>query len=163
MESCAATIFSSHATLKKIQAYFCFTKEIRWTTHFNFFESKFKESKIADGSPPGHLICSSWRFTKNTRDGKLKPLSGLRNFQTSNKVNYQYEYVWPTAKSGLVRNHYLTRAVITYDFYRDTLSSTVLPMANCHISLEYCTSQTMTVVWDVTDKGDCPVTTSLGN
>ena len=49
-----------------------------------------------------------------------------------------------------------------YDFYRDTLSSTILPMANCHISLGYCTSQTMTVVWDVTGKGDCPVTTSLG-
>ena len=49
-----------------------------------------------------------------------------------------------------------------YDFYRNTLSSTVLSMANCHISLGYCTSQTMTVVWDVTDKGDCPVTRPLG-
>ena len=49
-----------------------------------------------------------------------------------------------------------------FDFYSDILSSTVLPMANCPISLGYCTSQTMTVVWDVTNKGDCTVTSSLG-
>ena len=49
-----------------------------------------------------------------------------------------------------------------HDFYRNSPSSTVLPMADCHISLGYCTSQTMTLVWDVTDKGDCLVTTLLG-
>ena len=81
MESCSATIFSFQATLRKIQAYFCFTKEIRWTTHFYFFGSKFKESKTVDGSPPGHLICNSWKFTKSTRDGKFMPLPGLQNFQ----------------------------------------------------------------------------------
>ena len=34
-------------------------------------------------------------------------------------------------------------------------------MTNCHISLGHCTSQTMTVVWDVTNKRNCPVTQSL--
>ena len=56
----------------------------------------------------------------------------------------------------------LTRAVIMYDFYCDTLLSTVLPLANCHFYLGHCTSQTMTVVWDVTDKNDCVHTTSIG-
>ena len=50
-----------------------------------------------------------------------------------------------------------------YDFFADSLSSLVLSMSNCYIFLGHCTSQSMAVVWNVTDKGDCPVTQSLGN
>ena len=55
----------------------------------------------------------------------------------------------------------MTNSFLLYDFFADSLSS-VLPMSNCHISVGYCISHTMTVVWDVTDEGDCPVTQSLG-
>ena len=160
VKTCSASIFSTHSSLRKISAYFCFSKEIHWTTHFYFFGSKFKETKVVDAAPPGHLICNSWRYTKQTRDGKLQSSNRGRNYHTDNKVDF--EYAWPTAKSGLVRNHYMTNSFLLYDFFADSLSSPVLPMLNCHISVGYCTSHTMTVVWDVTDKGDCPVTQSLG-
>ena len=160
LESCYADVFSTRSTFRRITAYFCFSKEIRWTTHFYFFGSKFKETKTVDGLLPSHLVCNSWRLTKQTGDGKLQASNGGRNLHTTNHV--KFEYTWSTARSGLIRNHYMTRSFILYDFFPGSLSSPVLPMTNCHISLGHCTSQTMTVVWDVTNKGNCPVTQSLG-
>ena len=61
METCSASAFSPHSYLPKISAYFCFSKAIHWTTHFYFFGSKFKEIKVVDAAPLGHLICNSWR------------------------------------------------------------------------------------------------------
>ena len=56
----------------------------------------------------------------------------------------------------------MTNSFVQFDFFTDSLSSSVLPKSNCHISLGYCTSQTMTVIQDVTDKIDCPVTQFFG-
>ena len=93
--------------------------------------------------PLRHLICNSWRFTKQTRDGQLQASNCGRNYHTENKV--VFEYAWHTAKSGLVRNHYMTNSFVLCDFFADSLSFPVLPMSNCHISVGYCTGQTMTV------------------
>ena len=57
----SASAFSPHSYLQKISAYFCFSKAIHWTKHFYFFGSKFKETKVVDAAPLGHLICNSWR------------------------------------------------------------------------------------------------------
>ena len=48
-------------------------------------------------------MCNSWRFTKQTRDGKLQVSNQGRNYYTDNKVIF--EYAWPTIKSGLISNH----------------------------------------------------------
>ena len=55
VKTCLASIFSTHSSLRKISAYFCFSKEIHWMTHFYFFGSKFKETKVVDA-----LVCNSW-------------------------------------------------------------------------------------------------------
>ena len=112
VKTCSASFFSTHSSIRKISAYFCFSKEIHWTTHLYFFGSKIKETKVVDAAPPGHLICNSWRFTKQTRDGKLQASNRGHNYHTDNKVDF--EYVWPTAKSGLVRNHYMTNSFLLY-------------------------------------------------
>ena len=115
METCLASVFSTHSSLRKISAYFCFSKEIHWTTHFYFFGSRLKKTKVVDAAPPGHLICNFWRFTKQTRDGKLQARNRGRNYHTDNKV--VFEYAWPTAKSGLVKNYYMTNSFVLYDFF----------------------------------------------
>ena len=100
VETCSASVFSTHSSLQKISTYFCFSKEIHWTTHFYFFGSKFKDTKVVDAAPPGHLTCNFWRFTKQTRDGKVQASNRGRNYHTDSKG--VFEYAWPTAKSGLV-------------------------------------------------------------
>ena len=114
VEHCSASVYHTTTHLKRIVAFFCFTKETHWTTHFYFFGSKFKETQIVDSSPPSHQICDSWRATKNTRDGPLTTKYKIL-FQTENKINY--EYTWPTSRSGIIRNHYMIKSVIFYDFF----------------------------------------------
>ena len=70
-EECKAEIFSTQSTLKLVRAYFCFTKQTRWTSHFFFFGSKYKETHVVDSQPHSPLRCKSWSSTKNTQDGKL--------------------------------------------------------------------------------------------
>ena len=146
--------------MRKISAYFCFTKEIHWTTHFYSFGSKFKETKTVDGPPPSHFICNSWKYSKKTRDGPLINKADFKTYHTDNKVNY--EYTWPTSNSRVVRNNYLTESIILYDFFEDTLSSPLIPMTNCHISVGHSTSQTMTIVWKVNKNKSCPLSMNLG-
>ena len=43
----------------------------------------------------------------------------------------------------------MTESITLYDFFEDTLSSPLMLMTNCHISLGHCISQTMTIVWKV--------------
>ena len=74
-EECKAEIFSTQSTLKPVRAYFCFTKQTRWTSHFFFFGSKYKETHVVDSQPPSPQSCKSWSSTKNTRDGKLIELT----------------------------------------------------------------------------------------
>ena len=69
------------------------------------------------------------------------------SFGTNNKV--KIDYSWPTSKSGFVQNSYLNKGVIFYDFFKDSLSSPIIPLMNCHISTGYCATYTMTIVWDV--------------
>ena len=108
VKTCSASILSTLSTSRNILL-------LDWTTHFYFFGSKFKETKVVDADPPGHLICNSWRFTKQTRDGKLQTSNRGHNYHADNKVDF--EYVWPTAKSGLVRNRYMTKSFLLYDFF----------------------------------------------
>ena len=68
VEICSASVFSTQLFFMKN---ICFSKEIHWMTHFHFFGSKIKETKVVDANPPGHLICNCWRFTKQTRDGQI--------------------------------------------------------------------------------------------
>ena len=82
VETCSASVFSTPFSLRKISAYFYFCNEIP----FCFFGSKFKETKVADAAPPGHLMCSFCRFTKQTRNGKLQASNGGRNYHTDDNV-----------------------------------------------------------------------------
>ena len=156
---CSGTIYHPTSHLKPIVAYFCFTKEIRWTTHFYFFGSKVKETKTVDAPPPTQETCNSWAVTKNTRDGRLVKTND-RTYHTENKVNY--EYTWPTATSGIVRNHFIVKSIILYDFFQDTISSPILPLSDCHISMGHCRSQTKTVIWKTVPKDTCPYSRKLG-
>ena len=144
-----------------MRAYFCFTKQTRWTSHFFFFGSKYKETHVVDSQPPSPLRCKSWSSTKNTQDGKLIELTNSKtSFGTNNKV--KIDYSWPTSKSGFVQNSYLNKGVIFYDFFKDSLSSPIIPLTNCHISTGYCATYTMTIVWDVSRFSTCPKTRRLG-
>ena len=63
-KECKAEIFSTQSTLKPVRAYFCFTKQTHWTSHFFFFGSKYKETHVVDSQPPSPLSCKSWSSTK---------------------------------------------------------------------------------------------------
>ena len=153
IKHCSATVFFASTTLKRIPAYICFSQEIRWTTNFYFFGSKFKEVKTIDSPPPAPIICNSWKTTRNTRDGPLV-YSGSNTFNTNNKVNFKY--TWPTSQSGVIRNHFMLRSYIFYDFYQNSLSSPVFPMSDCEVSMNLCQSPTKTIIWKVKPTTNCP-------
>ena len=154
IEHCDSTIYRPSTHLKRVEAFFCFTKETTWTTHFYFFGSKIKETKIVDAPPPVHQLCDSWILTKNTRDGPLTTSDG-QTFQTQNKI--KFAYTWPTARSGITRNHFVIKSSLFYDFFLDSISSPVMPLTGCHISTGYCRSQTKTIIWKKVPGIDCPL------
>ena len=140
-----------------MRAYLCFTKQTRWTSHFFFFGSKYKETHVVDSQPPSPLSCKSWSSIENTRDGKLIELTDSKtSFGTNNKV--KIDYSWPTSTSGFVQNNYLNKGVIFYDFFKDS----IIPLTNCHISTGYCATYTMKIVWDVSRFSTCLKTRRLG-
>jgi len=81
LETCTASIYSTQTTLKCITAYFCFSKEIRWTTHFYLFGSKWKYSLLP-------LVGFGHLQTGEPRQGQLVS----PNFILQGKPSYYEKY-----------------------------------------------------------------------
>ena len=59
LETCYADVFSTRSTLRRITAYFCFSKKLDGPLTFTFLAVNLKRTKTlktVDGLPPSHLV-----------------------------------------------------------------------------------------------------------